>query len=295
MIVAEIDGGDGSEAYRKCLKGKYTQIRTDEWTRSWNPAHNSYEPTWDGTFASGQPAGTELYNYKNRGSAIMVDGTEEKSKVWVDGEDGNLLSVEEANHHPFKENWTLFDFLVVSARPIPAGTYQFNHNYGTHIDCGNTTTFSLTASVTSPAGVLHELFFDPVTAAQGQSGPAKVAADASNGVLEPASFTDASGAPATIQSVSYEPPSGGSGQSGADSESGTGTVAMKLTTHTGLANHALDFIALDGSVSLSLDVDDATVDAANNTLSWTVSSQPWHDGDKLMVRIHKAVSCTCRT
>ncbi len=33
----------------------------------------------------------------------------------------------------------------------------------------------------------------------------------------------------------------------------------------------------------------ATIDAANNTLSWSVSSQPWHDGDKLMLRIHKAV------
>ncbi|MDE2716606.1 MAG: hypothetical protein OXI33_06265, partial [Chloroflexota bacterium] len=60
---------------------------------------------------------------------------------------------------------------------------------------------------------------------------------------------------------------------------------VKVNPHTGLAGQIVDFIELDGSVSLSLDIDDATVDAANNALSWTVSSQPWHDGDKLMVRI----------
>ena len=47
----------------------------------------------------------------------------------------------------------------------------------------------------------------------------------------------------------------------------------------------MDFIALDGSVPLSLKVADATVDSANDTLSWTVASQPWNDGDKLMLRI----------
>ena len=55
--------------------------------------------------------------------------------------------------------------------------------------------------------------------------------------------------------------------------------------HNGIAGHTLHFIALDGSVPLSLKVADATVDAANDTLSWTVASQPWNDGDKLMLRI----------
>ena len=67
------------------------------------------------------------------------------------------------------------------------------------------------------------------------------------------------------------------------------TVKVKVSPHTGLAgNHKLDFIELDGSVSLSLDVVEATVDSANDTLSWSVASQPWEDGDKLMVRIREA-------
>ena len=54
----------------------------------------------------------------------------------------------------------------------------------------------------------------------------------------------------------------------------------------------MDFIELDGTVSLSLVVNEATVDAANNTLSWSVSPQPWDDGDELMLRIREVVS-TC--
>ena len=61
-----------------------------------------------------------------------------------------------------------------------------------------------------------------------------------------------------------------------------------LLTSGELQFRFLDFIALDGSVSLSLDVDDATVDAANNTLPWSLSDQPWHPSDKLMLRISKA-------
>ena len=62
-------------------------------------------------------------------------------------------------------------------------------------------------------------------------------------------------------------------------------MKLKLTPHNALVGRVVDFIELDGTVSLSLIVDDATVDAVNNTLSWTVASQPWEDGDQLMVRI----------
>ena len=67
-----------------------------------------------------------------------------------------------------------------------------------------------------------------------------------------------------------------------------GTVNVKVTPDDALDGHILDFIELDGTVSLSLDVLDATVDSANDRLRWSVSSQPWEDGDKLMVRIREA-------
>ena len=99
-----------------------------------------------------------------------------------------------------------------------------------------------------------------------------MAADSANGQLEPTAFTDPNNASATLQRIEWA----------------SGTVKVKVSPHTGLAGHRLDFIELNGSVSLSLAVDEATVDAANKTLIWAVASQPWEDGDKLMVRIREA-------
>ncbi|MYD51355.1 MAG: hypothetical protein F4W93_07710 [Dehalococcoidia bacterium] len=292
-VNAELNGGDGSEAYKECIKYKYKVERLDRYRESTGQPGKNFRVPTSHEFGSGQPTDTVLYEDELGGAY----SAEKKAELRIDGPDSALFSIVIGDLVPYdydgdgRNDRFHFDQSVVASRPLPAGDYRFNRQFTPlpFLACNHTLTDELTVTATAPAGVLHELFFDPVTAVQGQSGPAKVAADASNGVLEPASFTDANGASATIQSVSYEPPSGGSGQSGADSESGTGTVTMNLTTHTGLANHALDFIALDGSVSLSLGVDDATVDDANNTLSWSVSSQPWHNGDKLMLRIHKAV------
>ena len=100
-----------------------------------------------------------------------------------------------------------------------------------------------------------------------------IAADDTNGVLKPASFED-DGVTTNISRISWE----------------SGAVKLEIDPHDGLTGHVLDFIELDGTVSLSLDVADATVDAANNILSWGVPtlSWPWEDGDKLMVRIREA-------
>ncbi len=61
----------------------------------------------------------------------------------------------------------------------------------------------------------------------------------------------------------------------------SGKVKAMLTPT--VTNHVLDFISLDGSVLLSLDVTDATT--TDGVLSWTVASSPWSAGDQLMVRI----------
>ena len=278
-IVAEINAGDGSENYKQCLLNKYALKRLERVRMSGSgpsAQYRNFEPRWDGAFTSGQPAGAKLYEYEDRGLIEIVNGAEEKTKLWLDGHNAALFSVKEMNHRPVTHspNKTRFDFSVVSVRPIPAGTYEFNHNYGTHIDCGNTSTFALTANVTAPDGVLHELFFDPVTVGSA------VKADATNGVLKPASFTDTNVGPATLSSISYEPSSTGSGQAG--------TVKIEVTPDDALDDYFVDIIELDGTVSLSLDVADARVDGASGTLSWTVASEPWEDGDMLMVRIRGA-------
>ena len=60
-----------------------------------------------------------------------------------------------------------------------------------------------------------------------------------------------------------------------------GTVEAMLTLD--VTGHKLDFIALNGTVILSLDAADAT--DTGSVLSWPVAAQPWEAGDKLMLRI----------
>ena len=159
---------------------------------------------------------------------------------------------------------------MTSVRPFPEGRYSFEYKFGgSEVKmCGAPpSTHNLhVVTVTAPDGVLHELFFDPVTVGT------TVKADDTNGVLKPAAFTDANGGSATIGSIAWQ----------------AGTVKVGVTPDDALAGQVLDFIELDGTVSLSLDVSDATVDAASGTLSWSVSSQPWEDGDLLMVRVREA-------
>ena len=271
-INAELDAGDGSDAYLNCISNKYTSERMER-VRATQPGYSgpSYEPYWSGDFASGQPAGSELYEY-DYGFVETEDGTKKKTRFWIDGGDASLFSVTEGDLRPgFEENQNRFSYFVVSTRPIPAKTLEFKHHYGGYIDCGNTATFEMTANVVAPEGVVHEAFFDPVTVGS------TFAADSANGVLSPATFEDTNGSTATISSIAWEASSTGSGQAG--------TVTIGLTPVHAIAGQSVDFIELDGTVSLSLDVADAAVDTSRDILSWTVMPQPWEDGDLLMVRI----------
>ena len=114
-------------------------------------------------------------------------------------------------------------------------------------------------------GALHEFFFDPVT--DGDT----VAADSTHGVMTPTEFTGRGGTSASISRL----------------ESSTSTVTLTVDPMSSLTGLNLDFIELDGTVSLTLDYLDATIDTGSNTMSWSVDSQPWGDGDKLMVRVRR--------
>ena len=287
-VNADLSAGDGSDAYKDCIRNKYKGERMERVRLSWpNNAGPSFEPTWDGTFPSGRPAGTDVYDY-DYGFVVTDDRSEKKSKFWIDGQDAALFTIKEGTHRPVKgpdrdgdglpdtlENEKRFTYSVVLARPIPVGIYEFNHHYhytrDGNLACGDPSTFTITARVLTPEGVMHEAFFDPVTVGT------TVAADDTNGQLKPASFTGANGSSATLEAISWEAEAGDSG-----------AVQIEVDPDYALAGHILDFIELDGSVSLSLHAFDATVDTVANTLTWSVSSQPWHDGDLLMVRIREA-------
>ena len=269
-MTAEYNGGDGSDAYRECLDWKYQYMQR---VRNWPITRGISYTHWkaDPTIESGQPANTTINSVTlSVGAGYQLGDTIPVSPVisFV-GTDADLFA---KSTTPIRASLE-YDDLLQTARPLPAGTHEFAMETRpvAYAICNHFYRDEYTVTVTAPEGTLHELFFDPVTLRQAQGKPSTVGADGTNGVLKPANFTDANGASATIQSISWV----------------EGAVEVRVMPHDGLAGHVLDFIGLDGRVTLSVEVDGASVDAARNTLRWSVDSQPWEEGNKLMVRIRE--------
>ena len=267
-----LKAGEDISGYEECLKIKYAREKerkayAAEFGLSTEPVKH--------TIPSGSSAGTRLEE-ENYGYAGMGYG-----KHWTSGPDKDLFRFDLTD-----ETGTVLDYDETSralvayyqnpstVRPLPGGVYELNkHEQDVqYMPCNyrgvdDNPGIKHIITVESPAGTLHEAFFDPVL----DTSTSAVGADSTNGVLKPAAFTDAGGATTTIGSLEWK----------------SGTVKMNVSPHTALGGHILDFIELDGTVSLSLDTADATADAANNTLSWSVASQPWEDGDTLMLRIRR--------
>ena len=241
------------EGHRECLLMKFVE------ERSGVPKFPEFRIEIDEVTSSGQATGSVLKQLTGRAKSIGYDGY-----VVYGGPDSDLFEAVTIDDDNDSSNG--YTAAIKMLRPLPKGQYVYHQTYreAELVPCNYVprNRAHVTVHVVAPAGTLHEAFFDPVTVGSA------IAADATNGVLKPTAFTYGNNA---LQRIAYE----------------SDTVKLKLTPHTSLANHVLDFIALDGTVSLSLDADEATVDAANNTLSWSVSSQPWQDGDKLMIRIRK--------
>ena len=250
-----------SEEYQRCVVRKYEELRR---ARNWLEDTGYRYTTWpqdDPTVASGAPAGTEVAR-----RTFSWGDYPDPAPTWMgSGEDADLFSVGVATS---SDPDIAFLERVATARPLIPGEYTFvvEDNWQALQQCGYVAHTDFTVDVTAQEGMTQEFFFDPVTAGSA------VAADSSNGVLKPASFTGADGASATIRRIAWE----------------SGSVKIEVSPHTALGGHTLDFIELDGSVSLSLNVNDAMKDTSAGTLTWQVPDQPWHDGDLLMVRVHRS-------
>ena len=275
-INAEVNAGDGSEAYRNCVSYKYRNERSEQHVQGEGRKLRA-RAALTHRLVSGSSAGTVIFE-----SDVLGIYPDSKMRTSFEGGDAYLFETVDGPTTPDDSNrdGVLTDGIddirytqsLRAVRPIPAGKYRFTVKdlEPQLIPCNAFLIFEWTVVANAPEGVLHELFFDPVTVGSA------VAADGANGVLKPATFTGAHGATTTIERIAWE----------------TGTVSIELSPHTGISGHAVDFIELDGSVSLSLNVADAAVDIASNTLSWPVVSQPWRSGDKLMVRIREAPDCS---
>ena len=256
--IAELEttlaSGAGIEGFRECIWDKIYYERTYRAGPAWTP------PEFEATLASGSAIGAEVHrrnipNYR-RGPQYH--------RFWLSGPHVDLFQSGVEDDDTVPDNG--YDHTLVLARPLPAGEYHVNDHMQHHDDfpCNFVpdTYSKWTVTVTAPAGTVHEAFFDPVAIG------AAVGADSSNGVLKPAAFT-VGGASATITSLKWE----------------SGVVRM-LNPSASLAGHAIDFIALDGSVALTLSFDNAT--QSGGALTWSVADQPWQAGDLLMLRIRAA-------
>ncbi len=256
----EIAAGGGSEAYKDCLYRKTEQAREAQYELARIVeigGQGYYYKRFDATLGSGLAGGTMAFT-DSAYSGFPATPPPDADDVQLTGRDAAL----------FRTRWPV---VLDTMRPLPAGEYKtyFTPRPKIYIICDGMPDLEkkreeLFLTVTAPTGTLHEAFFDPVTI-----GTA-IGANATNGVLKPNTFTGADGAAATISGMTWE----------------SGTVTLGVTPDDALAGQVVDVIGLDGTASLSLSVANATVDSAKDTLSWSVSSQPWENGDTLMLRIH---------
>ena len=179
----------------------------------------------------------------------FVDGTATPYDLNRDG----VLSAE--------DDWIEYTQSLRTRRPLPGGTYHFDFRAIPRADkgvpCYDITSHRWTVTVTSPAGVLHEAFFDPAALSGGAVG----------GAPSPAAFTSAGGAAATLRDIAWR----------------DGKVRAGVSPAGALSGQLLDFVAPDGRVILTLAAGDATVDG--EALAWAVADRPWRDGDELMLRV----------
>ena len=253
--------GEGIDGYEECLGQRFAhyRLRRAQEERTGRP----FTPrTTEVQIASGLPAESEFYP-----TYFFPSGDEEGyGKHWMTGPDEDLFLIE--NYDP-DNNVSAYQVSHTTTRPLPGGAYTFDQYLQLYIGIPcNFVGLPLpwVVSVESPEGTLHEAFFDPVEV------DGMIRASTDDGVIEPGTFAVRE-VETTIASLTWE--------------AASRSVTMELDPYVSLAGHAIDFIALDGSVSLSLDFDEASVKRVSGALTWTVSNRPWQAGDKLMIRIRE--------
>ena len=265
-LQEEIAEGDGSDEYSQCVYEKY------KWEREFRHRYGtrvvkSRQRSTAHELVSGMPAGTAFswHDYSDPHPSLLIDDPDAKPdwEAWLEGGDASL----------FQLGNLAIQFPV---RPLPQDEYRYYYNYrdAKYVLCdaypeARRTWNIHTVKVSAPTGTLHEAFFDPVDI------DGAVGADRKSGVLQPERFRTEEDEIVIERIVWSE-----------------GQVEMDLSPATDLDDHRMDFIALDGSVALRLDFDDAVALAGDDDVAnfaWGVCEQPWSDGDLLMLRIAEGI------
>ena len=267
-VEAQVTAGGGTERYRECLIKKHWELsRYTLLLAARAKANVPLEWQYPRSLASGSLAGAEVY----QGGKMMGIGDPNDEPTWSDvaviksGRDAAL----------FNHTWPL---TATTTRPLPAGEYRFywaeQNELSSLCDAmpeARKTRDEIVVTVTAPVGTLHETMFDPVDFTGG------VGASTDQGAISHRDFS-VEGSSGSISVLRWN----------------NGKVVLRLDPFVSLAGYRLDFIELNGNVGLSLDASSATEDSAAKTLTWTVPTQPWHDGDLLMLRITPPFRLRCR-
>ena len=272
-VAAILEAGAGIEGYEGCVKQ-----RLDIENAFVHDPPSSRPPVMD-ELPSGSPQRTMLPSME--GGWVMGLGY---GKWSMEGRDAEYFQVHITDSPTAEEGYDIdydesslelasYYLIYTTKRPLPRGVYNFvpRPQLALWRLCGYNLPYEdlsqWEVTVVAPDGVLHEAFFDPV--ADGDA----IAAGGSLGKLKPASFI-ADSVETTIQRVGWT----------------SNKIAIRLANPpVSLADHHIDFIALDGSAHLRLDFDAAAVAEADGAraLSWDVCVQPWRPGDLLMLRMAK--------
>ncbi len=270
-VTAELNRGDGSEAYKECVKRKYLTERRARYYRELDGSDLYGRSPMVNNLGSGQPAGALLHERDNHGLY-----PNQKAKTWLESGDASLFTVVQGDPTSVDydkdgkltpgEDGIYFTEMFSTVRPLPAGKYKFDLKevWSPFFPCNYAISLGWTVTVTAPDGTTHEAFFDPQTIGSGDGYISS--GNLSTGDLSPAAFTTGD----TTTSIT--------------SFYGTGdAVTMTLSPYVDLTTHIFDFITGDGTTMLSLT--GATGDSAAGALTWGVSKKPWSSGDQLMLRI----------
>ena len=260
-IADMVTQGKDVTGYEECLRAKFSHERSP-----WIPYSRVFP------VKSGQKAGTVI-------TSGSTGGLPYYDLFFLTGTDSTYFEIviEDDNSDPYDN----YHRTAKTLRPLVAADYSVVYHskpgilrlcIGSPIKAYTANpTANWTIRATAPAGTLHEAFFDPVAIG------AAVGADGDNGALTPAAFPAAGGADAEIRRIDWD----------AD-----GVKIEIVNPPVSLANHHVEFIALDGSIALRLDFGDAAVDGPGDvrTFRWGVCGQPWSAGDKLMLRMSESLA-----
>ena len=272
VLQDEIDEGDGSVEYRECVLEKYRRHREVEYKYEASGGVTYGTISYDHELGSGSPADTVFalgtmpfhppddYDPRNHEYA----NSQFEWAGWIEGRDAHLFHV--ANDKS----------VIATSRPLAKGEYRFYFNSleAEYIPCDAypdrlRTSDELVVQVLAPTDTLHEALLDTADI------DGAVGADGANGMIQPQWFEAEAGRETLIKRIEWS----------------DGHLGIDLSPPTELAGHRLDFIALDGSVSLRLKFDDAVEIDENGTavLGWEVCTQPWQPGDQLMLRLAEGI------